>query len=281
MKEVKLQWHPAFVAAMDLEFEYNRADLIFEKEYNLNTKPLEIDLLVIKKDASTRIESEIGNLFKGHNIVEYKSPEDHLDIDTFYKTLAYACLYKSYGKMVNAIKAEDITISIIREIKPSALFRYFKEHGWNVSEHCKGVYYVDAANWFPVQIVVIKELDWDIHGWLKALSPNLNKDDFRKLLDKRNHVTDKSDRELIDSILEVSFGANRKIVEELIGDESMYETLMEIMEPQIQLREKAALKKGIQITVKSLKDFGVSEADIKKSIIKNYGLSERDAQEYL
>ena len=81
--------------------------------------------------------------------------------------------------------------------------------------------------------------------------------------------------------MEVSFGANRKIVEELIGDESMYETLMEIMEPQIQLREKAALKKGIQITVKSLKDFGVSEADIKKSIIKNYGLSERDAQEYL
>lgn len=86
---------------------------------------------------------------------------------------------------------------------------------------------------------------------------------------------------MIDSILEVSFGANRKIVEELIGDESMYETLMEIMEPQIQLREKAALNKGIQITVKSLKDFGVSEADIKKSIIKSYGLSEGDAQEYL
>lgn len=61
----------------------------------------------------------------------------------------------------------------------------------------------------------------------------------------------------------------------------MYDMLMEIMEPQIQLREKTALKKGIQITVKSLKDFEVSEADIKKAIIKNYGLSEGDAQEYL
>ncbi len=30
--------------------------------------------------------------------MEYKSPEDHLDIDTFYKTLTYACLYMSYGK---------------------------------------------------------------------------------------------------------------------------------------------------------------------------------------
>lgn len=281
MKEIKLQWHPAFVAAMDLEFEHNRADLIFEKEYNLNTKPLEIDLLVIKKETPAKIASEIGTLFKGHNIVEYKSPEDHLDIDTFYKTMAYACLYKSYGKAVDAIKAEDITISIIREIKPVALFQYFKNREWGVSEPCKGIYYIDVANWFPIQIVVTNELDWDIHGWLKALSPNLKKDDFRKLLDKRNHITDKSDRELIDSILEVSFGANRKIVEELIGDESMYETLMEIMEPQIQLREKAALKKGIQITVKSLKDFGVSEADIKKAIIKNYGLTEGDAQEYL
>lgn len=35
---------------MDLEFAENRADLVYEKEYNLNTKPLEIDLLVVKKD---------------------------------------------------------------------------------------------------------------------------------------------------------------------------------------------------------------------------------------
>lgn len=274
MKEVKLQWHPAFVAAMDLEFEYNRADLIFEKEYNLNTKPLEIDLLVIKKDASTRIESEIGNLFKGHNIVEYKSPEDHLDIDTFYKTLAYACLYKSYGKAVDAIKAEDITLSIIREIKPAALFRYFKNRGWSVSEHCKGVYYLDVVNWFPVQIVVTNELDWDVHGWLKALSPNLKKDDFRKLLDKRNQIIDKSDRELIDSVLEVSFGANRKIVDELIGDENMYEVLMEIMEPKIQ-------KVRIQEAVDALKDFGHKDAEIKSAIIKKYNLSADEADEYL
>lgn len=51
MKETKIQWHSAFVSAIGLDLEKNRADLIFEKEYNLNTKPLEIDLLVIKKDA--------------------------------------------------------------------------------------------------------------------------------------------------------------------------------------------------------------------------------------
>lgn len=60
MKDTKIQWHPGFVAAMNLEFEENRSDLIYEKEYNLNTKPLEIDLLVIKKDPNIQIVNEIG-----------------------------------------------------------------------------------------------------------------------------------------------------------------------------------------------------------------------------
>ena len=97
---------------------------------------------------------------------------------------------------------------------------------------------------------------------------------FRKLLDKRNHITEKSDRELIDSVLEVSFGANRKIVDELIGDENMYEVLMEIMEPRIQ-------KVRIQEAVDALRDFGHKDAEIKSAIIKKYNLSADEADEYL
>lgn len=82
MNDTKIQWHPGFVAAMDLELKEDRKNLIFEKEYNLNTKPLEIDLLVIKKKPSTRISNEIGRFFRGHNVLEYKSPDDHLDVDT-------------------------------------------------------------------------------------------------------------------------------------------------------------------------------------------------------
>lgn len=80
MNDTKVQWHSGFVAAMDLELKEDRKNLIFEKEYNLNTKPLEIDLLVIKKESSIPISNEIGRFFRGHNILEYKSPNDHLDI---------------------------------------------------------------------------------------------------------------------------------------------------------------------------------------------------------
>ncbi len=284
MKDTKIQWHPAFVSAMGLEFKQDRGNLIFEAEHNLNTKPLEIDLLIIKKEVSVQLASEIGKLFKGHNIVEYKSPDDHLDIDTFYKSLAYACLYKSYGKTVDAIKAEDVTISIIREAKPVELFRYFHEHSCTVTNFCKGIYYIEGKTWFSTQIVVTDELDKGVHEWIGALSGNLQKDFVRQLVDNRNQLTEKEDRELADSVLEVCFSANRKIIEDLIGDESMYEALMEIIEPKLRMRDKEkeeeGLKKGIQGTVDTLRDFGHKDAEIKPAIIKKYNLSPEEAERY-
>ena len=42
-----------------------------------------------------KIQKNIGRIFRQYNIIEYKSPEDNLDIDDFYKVYAYACIYKS------------------------------------------------------------------------------------------------------------------------------------------------------------------------------------------
>ena len=173
MEDTKIQWHAAFVSAMDLELAQNRSDLEYHKEYNLNTKPLEVDLLVIKKDSDTQIANEIGKLFRGHNIVEYKSPRDHLNVDTFYKAGAYAGLYKAYGKCVDERKAEDITVSMIRENKPVGLFEYFKEHGIRFTNPYKGIYYVMDAVVFPTQIIITKQLNLEEHIWLKALSSGM------------------------------------------------------------------------------------------------------------
>ena len=304
--KTKIQWHPAFAAAMDLELIQNRNDLIYEKEYNLNTKPLEIDLLVIKKNGAVHIANEIGYLFKGHNIVEYKSPEDHLDIDTFYKSMAYASLYKSYGKTVDEIKADDITVSIIREIKPAGLFHYFEEHSFSVTNPYRGIYYIEGQLMFPAQVIVTGELDKKYHKWLGALSGQLQKDNIQELLDSRNQMTQKADLELADSILEVCIGANRHIIEELMEDDSMYEALMEIMEPKIKLREDkiweeaqkkilaaqnevmaaqnevlAVRKEDIQGTINILRNLNIENPKIKSEIIKAYKLSESEAEEYL
>ena len=45
-----------------------------------------------------------------YNIIEYKSSKDELNIDDYYKTVGYACLYKGYGENVDIIPADELTV---------------------------------------------------------------------------------------------------------------------------------------------------------------------------
>ena len=321
MGDTKIQWHPGFVAAMNLEFMANRNDLEFESEHNLNTKPLEIDLLIIKKNGSAKIANEIGSFFKGHNIIEYKSPRDGLNIDVFYKCGAYAGLYKSYGRTLNERKAEDITVTIVREAKPRKLFEHFNEYGYALTKPYPGIYRIETRVWFPTQIVVTKELSKSSHIWLKYLSGNLREQEICDLMDSREELEEASDRELADSVLEVALEANRNVIEKWKGDVDMFESLMEIFEPQLQpvyerIRKEGmekgieegmeigmaeglekgikrgmeegmekgmekGIEKGIRGMIGALRDFGHGDAEIELAIVKNYGLSEAEAREYL
>lgn len=281
MSNIKIQWHPGFVAAMDLELAENRADLVYEKEYNLNTKPLEIDLLVIKKDKDVRTVNEIGWIFRGYNVLEYKSPDDSLDIDAFYKAGAYASLYKAYGKVSDERKADDITVSLIREARPDGLFEYFKRHNIRTVNPHRGIYYVQDEVLFPTQIVIAGEMDRKSHMWLKALSGKMKKQDIKELLEKIETMKQKFDRELADSVLEVSIRANRHVVNELRGDDSVCQALLEIMEPEIS-KIKAEIKEDdILCAVKSFRDLGASDNQIKEVLVKNHRLSFAEAEKFL
>lgn len=258
MNDIEVQWHPGFVAAMNLELAGNRADLIYEKEYNLNTKPLAIDLLVIKKESFVRIENEVGRLFRGHNIMEYKSPKDHLDIDVFYKSGAYASLYKAYGATLDERAAEDITVSIVRESKPTGLFAYFEKHNVRITNPYHGIYYILDNVLFPTQIIVTGLLDKENHIWLKALSDKMEKQDMKDLLERVNALTGKQERELADSVLEVSVRANRHVADELRGGEGVCNALLELMEPEINKivgeATKAAVKEAMEESEKKAKE---------------------------
>ncbi len=285
MKDIDIQWHPGFIGAMNLELKENRDDLLFEKEHNLNTRPLEIDLLVIKKQAGVQINNEIGKIFRGHNILEYKSPRDDLDIDTFYKASAYASLYKSYGKTLDSIKAEDVTVSLVRKAKPYGLFRYFKEHDYLITNPYRGIYYIEGKVLFPTQVVVTRELNPIEHIWLSSLSDQLEKQRLLELLEEIGKLHGKADKEFAQSVLEVGFGANKKIVEEVIGDESMSEELLEILKPIIEprmiLAEQQVRKEDIEGTVNILRNFRHSDKEIKCAIMEQYQLSEEEAESYM
>lgn len=292
MGDVKIQWHPAFAAAMDLELAANRDHLIYHKEYNLNTKPLEIDLLVIKKAPEVQMENEIGKLFLGHNIMEYKSPQDHLDIDAFYKAQAYATLYKAYGKTSDERPADDITVSLVREAKPLKLFHYFRKHKVRIQNPCQGIYYVQDNVLFPTQIVVTRELKAESHTWLRALSDRMDQQSMQNFLEQIQELTERFDRELADAVMEVSARANRETVEELRGGADMCKALLEIMEPEINQIVKDAVKDAVDkattsITENSLKTFildnleeHIPEERILQKLQRRFQLSEEKAVEY-
>ena len=121
-KNSVLQWHPAFYAGIRIEFAEEKEKLIFENEHQLGTKPKEIDVLIIKKNAHVEIRKNIGRIFRKYNIIEYKSPKDYLSIDDYYKVYGYACFYKSDTDTVNQIKAEEITITFVCKNRPRELF---------------------------------------------------------------------------------------------------------------------------------------------------------------
>ena len=96
----KLQWHPAFLQALQLELLDYKNALQFNYEYQLTTEPLRVDLLVIKKPKDLAIDKNIARIFRSDNILEFKSPGDYLSVKDFLKVYSYACLYAAITPIV-------------------------------------------------------------------------------------------------------------------------------------------------------------------------------------
>ena len=97
-----------------------------------------------------------------------------------------------------------------------------------------------------MQIIVTKELEGDEHVWLKSLSEKLQKEEVKLLLKRVSGLTGEFDQEMADSVLKVSIDANKQLIREMMEDESMYESLMELMEPRLLLRDKTKMEEGMR-----------------------------------
>lgn len=136
MKDGKLQWHTAFSAAMHIEFREEMEKLRFEEEHILGKKPMQIDLLIIKMRTEEKIRKNIGKIFREHNIIEYKSPEDYLSINDFYKVYGYACFYQAVADVVfranwKTMEEEKKMCDALRELFAEEL-KESKEEGISV-----------------------------------------------------------------------------------------------------------------------------------------------------
>nr|WP_296461199.1 hypothetical protein [uncultured Acetatifactor sp.] len=244
-EKATIQWHPGFYSAAELELISNKDALAFEREYNLSKAPLRMDLLIIKKLADVRIENEIGRIFKRYNIVEYKSPEDGLSIDDYYKTIGYACLYKGFGETVDEVPAEELTVSIFRERCPRELLKALKKAGLKVEQRFPGIYYIEGNVLFATQIVVTGQLSPKAHSGLRILSRNAREEDIRTFIGKAALLTAPGDRDNVEAVLQVSISANEKVYDEVRRDFAMCDALRELMKEEIEEERNKSRESGM------------------------------------
>lgn len=256
LEAVNIQWHPGFYGAAELEFISNKGDLEFQREFNLSKEPIRMDLLIIKKLSNVRTENEIGHIFRKFNVVEYKSNDDALSIDDYYKTVGYACLYKGLGETVDQIPANELTISIFRESYPREMFEAMKNLGLEIKERYPGIYYISGKQaLFDTQVVVTKQLNRETRRTLRVLSKHVKEEDVRAFVEEAALISEPGDRNNVDAVLQVSVSANKEIYEAIRRcDKVMCEALRELMKEDFEKQERETRQVTLLEDIKNLMD---------------------------
>ena len=241
-----LQWHPAFYASIQIELSEEADKLIFEREHNLGTKPMLIDVLVIKKNSEDRILKNIGRIFRKFNIVEYKSPEDYLSIDDFYKVYGYCCFYKSQAEKQNGIKVDELTITFICSHYPRKFLKHLKSKRQIRVEKCDhGIYYLIGDS-IPMQLIVTPKLSKEENLWLKHLTNKLKSNEVEHLIKEfKKHENERLHKSVMDLIIH----ANNEVFREA---KNMCDALMELMKEELEESKSIGLQQGIELGIEQI-----------------------------
>lgn len=237
--ESVLQWHPAFYASLRIELKNEAENLIFENEHQLGTKPFEIDVLIIKKESQKPVQKNFGKIFRKYNIIEYKSPDDYLSVDDFYKVYGYCCFYKADTEKTDTVGIDELTITLVCRGYPRKLIRHLEsERGYEVKDIEEGIYHV-VGDKIPIQIIVTKTLSARENLWLKNLTNRLEKTE-----DAENLIEDYRKNKgniLYESAMDIIVRANREKFEEV---KEMCEALEELMSDKMEEKRMEGWRLG-------------------------------------
>ncbi len=240
-------WHPAFYADIQIELQEDADNLEFESEHLLGTNPMEIDVLIIKKENDRPVKKNIGKIFRKYNIMEYKSPDDSLSVDDFYKVYGYACFYKTDVPHTDSIPIQEITITFIAEKYPRKLIRHLQQvKKYTIQKTEAGIYQV-FGDFIPIQIIITKKLSRKKNLWLKSLTNKLCEHENAKTLmaDYIHH----SQNKLYRSVLETIIRANPQTFKEV---NDMGDIFMEIVQEKFDKKLKEAVDQEVEKATKNL-----------------------------
>ena len=147
----------------------------------------------------------------------------------------YACFYKSDTETVDAIRADDITITfVVKQFPREMLKKLQRTRNLQVVKFDEGIYHI-SGDIFPIQIIHTAKLSKENNFWLRNLTNDLKaKEDARKLLEKYN---ERQQEHLYQSLMDVIVKANIELFEEV---DDMCDALMEIVKPKVEAKVQAA-----------------------------------------
>lgn len=280
-KKKTLRWHPAFYAGIQIELREDADRLEFIQEHTLGTEPVRIDMLIIKKADKQPLHKNIGRIFRTYNVIEYKSPDDTLSIDAFYKAYGYVNFYKALTGNSDNIKITEVTLTLVCSHYPRKLIRHLKEvRGYGIRTDFPGIYDV-TGDFIPIQILLTHELPEDENLWLRNLNNRISttKTIGNLLTDYEPHKADPLYRTVMDIIVR----ANKKKFEEVHSE--MCDALMELMKEELEDARDSGRdegrNEGIQALINACRSFGISPGKIAAQLMEQYGLSREQAIQYL
>lgn len=189
--------------------------------------------------------NQIGEIFDRYNIVEYKSPGDSMTIDVFYKVNGYACLYKVHEQGVNSCKASEITITMVHAGYPREMFRHLQAERFIIENPYPGIYYIKGHVLFVTQVIVTNELERSGQIWIRTLIPEIKQDDYEALTEIASQWHGQEERQLMEAVVSVVSRVNQsRITRWKERDDTMFEVLQEIMQPEIEEMKRKAIKEG-------------------------------------
>ena len=265
----RIKWHPGFYGGIELELRDYRDVLSFETEHELSKEPIRIDMLIIKKNSDITIDNPFAEIFRRYNVIEYKSPQDSISIDTFYKTIGYACLFKGMADKTGAVSVKELTISIFRHTFPRRLFDSLKELGALIEKTHPGVYHIKGIINLPTQIVVIEELEREVHSAIKILTRDADEGEVRHFIKQVQKYKTPQDKNNADAVLEVSYLSNedlyRRLGKENVMSEALAELMKDVLKDELDAREAQGVKNLKEATI------AIKNGEAPSKIKRKYG----------
>lgn len=236
----RARFHYGFYAAMKVEYDIIRADVTYEQEIQLGEDPIRLDFLILKKEASVILTDPIGAFFKAVNLFEYKSPEDGLSIDNFYKAQGYGLIYKGFDRKVNELPIEDMTLTLIRHSYPRELMKALKNAGFIIREEYPGIFRVEGKISIPVQLVISSRLPEGEYEGLKLLASGCTKDAIMHYAERAVASGDENIKTNAGTVIEVCLDINDNLGTELKEDGVMNEVIRDIFKKDFDAVEQKA-----------------------------------------